>query len=301
MKSFVVPHKMVLLHIKRGNESQFLYEVSVTTPVLQLNKELVLIYNGRLKISRICGEMEELAKYGPMFPPDILGLTEEQVNELNLVDEYAEQVIPSGGWIYNRDPVGRRNGRQPRDEKMQQILNKSIEDAKQMVSKHLVNENRTLTLKQVQNALDILRGAVTIVYPMNLPPHDTIQMEFLNSEDLSGTQASLEVFEPAKVQLWFAGRQLLAENRLSDYLGNNEKCKVILKMVKTGEGAPGREPVFSDEARKQIMLQQYRRQEELKSLEDDDDDSYLNSKWADNTNLKQQLHGIQNINFRFGK
>lgn len=300
LKSVFSLNKMVLLHIKRGNESQFLYEASVTTPVSHLNKEIVLIYNGRLKISRICGEMEELAKYGPMFPPDILGLTEEQVNELKLVDEYAEKVIPSGGWTFYCDPIGRRNGRQPL-EKMQQILKKSIEDAKQLVSKHLVTENKTLTLKQVQNALDILRGAVTIVYPMNLPPHDTIQMEFTNSEDLSGTQASLEVFEPAKVQLWFAGRQLLAENRLNDYLGNNEKCKVILKIVKHGEGAPGREPVFSEEARKQIMLQQYRRQEELKSLEDDDDDHYLNSKWADNTNLKQQLHGIQNINFRFGK
>lgn len=291
---------MVLLHIKRGNESQFLYETSVAIPISQLNQEIVLIYNGRLKISRICGEIEELSKYGPMFPPEILGLTDDQVSELKLVDEYAEKVIPSGGWNYNRDPVGRRNGRQPQD-KMQEILMKSIDDAKQMVSKHLINENKPIKLKHVQNALDILRGAVTIVYPMNLPPHDTIQMEFTNAEDLSGTQASLEVIEPAKVQLWFAGRQMLAENRLCDYLGSNEKCKVILKIVKHGEGAPGREPVFSEEARKQIMLQQYRRQEELKHLEDDDDDSYLNSSWANNSNLKQQLHGIQNINFRCGK
>lgn len=47
----------------------------------------------------------------------------------------------------------------------------------------------------------------------------------------------------------------------------------------------------------QIMLQQYRRQEDIKRLENDDDDTYLNSKWADNTNLEQQFHGIQNINF----
>lgn len=291
---------MVLLHIKRGNESQFLYETSVSIEVAQLNKEIVSIYNGRLKIGRICSELDELAKHGPMFPPEILGLTEEQVDELKLVDEYAEKVIPSGGWTYNRDPVGRRNGRQPQ-EKMQDLLKSAINDAKQMVSKHLIDENKALTLKQVQNAIDILRGAVMIVYPMNLPPHDPIHMEFTNTEDLSGTQASLEVIEPAKMQLWFAGRQLLAEQRLNNYLGNNDKCKVILKIVKHGEGAPGREPVFDEEARKQIMLQQYRRQEELKRLDDDDDDSYLNSTWANNSNLKQQLHGIQNINFRFGK
>lgn len=291
---------MVLLHIKRGSESQFLYETSIQTRISMLNKEIVLIYNGRLKIGRIRSEMEELAKHGPMLPPDILGLADEQVEELKLVDEYAEKCIPSGGWIYNRDPVGRRNGRQPQTQ-MQEMLKNAMDDAKQMVSKHLISDDKPLTLKQVQNAIDILRGAVTICYPMQLPPHDTIFMEFTNTEDLSGTQASREVIEPAKMQLWFAGRQLLPDNRLCDYLGNNEKCKVILKIVKHGEGAPGREPVFSEEARKQIMLQQYHRQEELKRLEEDDDDSYLNSNWADGSNLKQQLHGIQNINFRYGK
>lgn len=45
----------------------------------------------------------------------------------------------------------------------------------------------------VQEALDMLRGAVMIAYPMNLPPHDVIRQEFDNNEDLTGTQASLEV------------------------------------------------------------------------------------------------------------
>ncbi|XP_031625919.1 cilia- and flagella-associated protein 298 [Contarinia nasturtii] len=290
---------MVFLHLKRGNESQFLFETSVTMPISKLNKEIVLMYNGRLKISRICSEMEGLKDHGPMFPPEIIGLTEEQVRELKLVDQYAEKVVPSDGWVYNRDPVGRRNGRQP-NVKMQELLLKSINDAKEMVSKKMIDDNKSLTLKHVQNAIDILKGAVTIVYPMGLPPHDPIYMEFNNTEDLSGTQAALDVIEPSKMQLWFAGRQMLDEKLLSDYLGKNEKCKVIVKIVKHGEGAPGREPVFNEEVRKQIMLQQYRRQEELKRLEEDHDDSYLNSKWADNSNLKQQLHGIQNINFRFG-
>jgi hypothetical protein len=33
-----------------------------------------------------------------------------------------------------------------------------------------------------------LRGAVMIVYPMGLPPHDPIKQEFEDTEDLSGTQ-----------------------------------------------------------------------------------------------------------------
>lgn len=290
---------MVILHIKRGTESQFLYETTVAAAVSCAAKEIVSIYNGRLKVGRICGEIEELLKYGPMFPPEILGLTDEQVQELKLNDAWENKVEPSGGWSYNRDPIGRRNGRQP-CAAMQHILRKAINDAKELVSKKLVDANKSLTIKHVQEALAHLSGAVTIVYPMQLPPHDTIRMELTNTEDLSGTQASQEVVEPAKVQLWFAGRQMLDGKHLQDYIGRIEKCKVIVKLVKYGEGAPGREPVISEEARKQLMLQQYRRQEELKKLEEDDDDEYLNSNWADNSHMKRQLHGVQNVQYRYG-
>ena len=40
----------------------------------------------------------------------------------------------------------------------------------------------------IHDALGKLRGAVTIVYPMGLPPHDPIRLEFEGNEDLSGTQ-----------------------------------------------------------------------------------------------------------------
>ena len=40
----------------------------------------------------------------------------------------------------------------------------------------------------IGDALSKLRGAVTIVYPMGLPPYDPIRLEFEGNEDLSGTQ-----------------------------------------------------------------------------------------------------------------
>lgn len=78
--------------------------------------------------------MEQLSKHGIMLPPDILGLTDEQVQELKLVDEWGEKCVPSGDWTYNKDPVGRRNGKQP-DESMQKIILKAIDEAKAIISK----------------------------------------------------------------------------------------------------------------------------------------------------------------------
>ncbi|PBC33333.1 hypothetical protein APICC_04441 [Apis cerana cerana] len=175
-----------------------------------------------------------------MLPHNMMGLTDEQVEELKLKDEWGEKCVPMGGWTFNKDVIGRRNGKQP-NTKMQEVLKKTIEEARAMVSKKLIQQEKLVTQKTVQEALDILRGAVMIVYPMGLPPHDVIQQEFENTEDLSGTQASLE-----------------------DYLGMNEKTKIIVKLQKRGAGKPAREPLMSEEERKQLMLHAYRRQEQLK-------------------------------------
>lgn len=56
-------------------------------------------------------EIELLAQHGVMLPPNMQGLTDEQVEELKIKDEFSEVCIPSGGFVENSDPVGRRNGR----------------------------------------------------------------------------------------------------------------------------------------------------------------------------------------------
>lgn len=217
---------MVRLHIKRGDESQFLFDTEVKNQVSAVIPEILAIFNGRLKVNRICAEIEELANYGIMLPPEMIGLTDEQVQDLKLSDTWAEKCIPSGGFAFCKDPVGRRNGRQPMVP-MQEVLKKAIEDSKTMIHKNLVTMNKPLILKTVEEALNILKGAVTIVYPMKLPPHDPIRMEFTNTEDLSGTHASKEVIEPVKGQLWFAGHQMIPEKKLADYVGMNDKTKVF--------------------------------------------------------------------------
>lgn len=99
---------MVVIHVKHNDQSQFLHETTLSTPVEELVQKVVAVYNGRLKIERICSEIEELAKYGTMYPPEILGLNEDQVEELKLVDTWGDKCIPSGGYTLVKDPIGRR-------------------------------------------------------------------------------------------------------------------------------------------------------------------------------------------------
>lgn len=52
--------------------------------------------------------------------------------------------------------------------------------------------NIPLNYDIVKDAIDQMRGAVMIVYPMGLPPHDPVKQELENTEDLSGTQVRLK-------------------------------------------------------------------------------------------------------------
>lgn len=77
----------------------------------------------------------------------------------------------------------------------------------------------------------------------------------------------LQVIDVQLAQLWFSGKEMIIGKKLKDYLGMNEKTKIIVKLQKRGAGKPAREPLMSEEERKQLMLHAYRRQEQLKVSE----------------------------------
>ncbi|KAM6986100.1 cilia- and flagella-associated protein 298 [Aplochiton taeniatus] len=285
---------MVLLHVKRGDESQFLINTTVDVPIENLTQQITAIYNARLKVDRICSEIPELADHGITLPPNMQGLTDDQLVDLKLKDEWEEKCAPSGGPVFKKDEIGRRNGYAPND-KMKEVLQRTMEEAKALISNKQAQANVCVTMEMVKEALDQLRGAVTIVYPMGLPPHDPIRMEFENQEDLSGTQASLQVIPEEEAQLWWAAKELQRDKKLQDYIGKNEKTKIVVKIQKRGQGAPAREPLVTEEQQKQMMMHYYRRQEELKKLEGVDDDSHLQSDWSDRQALKRQFQGLNNI------
>ena len=57
---------------------------------------------------------------------------------------------------------------------------------------------------------------------------------------------------------------MISGKKLLDYVGKNEKTKIIAKLQKKGQGAPARESVFTEDEKKQMMAYAYRKQEELK-------------------------------------
>eukprot|EP00051_Salpingoeca_urceolata_P026910 m.479242 g.479242 ORF g.479242 m.479242 type:complete len:291 (+) comp21377_c0_seq1:154-1026(+) len=288
---------MVVLNVKRGDAQQFLYETTTDTSVADVTVEVARIFNGRNRIERLASAVEQLAQHGINLPPNMQGLTDDQISELKLVDEFSKACYPSGGTTQNPDPMGKRTGNAP-TAKLAEVLVKTAGEAKEMVSQKQAAANIKLSLKTIDEAVERVRGAVMIVYPMGLPPHEDVDAILNDDEDLSGTQAAKEVVPEASAALWWANKELARSKKLSDYIGKNEKTKIVVKIQKSGSGAPSREPVFSEEQQKEMMAFAYRKQEEAKKLAETDEDAYLNSPWADSSSLKQSLHGTGSIGWR---
>ena len=61
---------MVVIQIKSGETDSFLYETCCDTSNDTVVRELVRIWNLRLRLQQLVGAIRELALYGPMKPPD---------------------------------------------------------------------------------------------------------------------------------------------------------------------------------------------------------------------------------------
>lgn len=107
-------------------------------------------------------------------------------------------------------------------------------------------------------------------------------------------QASLQVIAEDECQLWWAGKELRRGKKLQEFVGKNEKTKLVVKISKVlsisaevdtceirqdlpsvtvesvsasfqkGQGAPAREPLITDAQQQQMMMRYHKRQEELK-------------------------------------
>jgi len=289
---------MVKLHIKRGETSLFLFETVTSIPIVELIPELIRIHNARLRLERLADEVSQLAEHGIYKPTEAVGLTDEQIVEMKIKDLWTPKCFPSGGSEFNRDVIGKRTGNAPKAE-LKEVLNKTCAEALAATEgKTFAAANKCMTLAAIEEQIQIVKGAVMIVYPMGLPPYDEVTHILNNTENLAGRQAELMVLDEETGALWWAGKELMRGKVLADYVGKNEKTKIVAKLQSKGSGAPVREPAVSPELQKEMMAYAYKKQEEMKKLEEADDDAYLGAAWADSSALKNRLQGTTGIGWR---
>merc|ERR1719238_2044945 len=133
-----------------------------------------------------------------------------------------------------------------------------------------------------------------IAYPMGLPDYDGVRLILEEREVLEGA-ASLEVLDPEHISIWCFSKELQRDKLLSDYVGKNEKTKVVAKLQKKGAGAPQREPIVSEDEQKAMIAFYHKKQQQAEKLALEDEDSYMNSSWANPKSLKNSFTGVGEV------
>lgn len=287
---------MVFIHYKKTDYDQFFYETSVTTKIEQVIEELVDINNLRITLDRLCVSIEDLANHGTLKPEETRGLPHEMTPDEhgNLPEKGSkEEVKLQPGQRYVEDKTRYRNGIVLSEDLTKVLLNE-VANARNVISKESQTQKTPLTLKVLKDALNNLRGAIMITYPAyhGLPEWEPARAILEEKFDFSSVASDkYEYFVPKDTSLWWAGKDLQRGKTLGDYVGKNEKTKIIVKLQKIGSGAPAREPPIDQEAHKNMLAFYHKKQEEQKKLEEDNDDAYMSAPWADPKGLKNQLIG----------
>jgi len=295
---------MVLLHFKIAEKNQFIYSVPATTPITDIIKGAVEINNLRCKIDTLCMVTEELIKHGPLKPEEYRGLKETENLDENIEPQYRAKKTPfpeKVGTKYNEDKTNQRTGWILEDDINKKIM-EAVKEAKEYLDPKRAESRKITTSDELNKLIQLMYGGVMIGYPAyhGLGEWEPCRVIFEDKSDiLKKDEPNQDYFQFDTTCLWYAGKELERGKLLSDYIGKNEKTKVVVKFTKKGSGAPVREPLIDKETHSKMLQYYYKKQEEEKKLQNENEDSYLDSQWADPKQMGKKLYMNGEISWKY--
>ena len=297
---------MVLIHYKKSKNDQFIIESSAQSPVSELRKNLIFMNNLRIKLDKLIQSIEGLMSHGPLKPESLRGLTMPETIQPALELLPKEQIPFASTEVSNisqelrPDKTGYRTGVAP----IRSISDQCMERVHKYID--LLNPQRAdkrtpISEQEINEAVDMIRAAIMIVYPgyHSLPPWETTVLILEDKMNFIQQWPNCGWLEASQSAIWWAKKELTMEKKLCDYIGRNEKTKIIVKIEAVGKGGPLAEPPIDAETQKKMMAYYYKKQEEMKKLEENNENDYMNSAWANPNFLKNQMNnGGRNIRWK---
>ncbi|KAL9657973.1 hypothetical protein ABK040_016625 [Willaertia magna] len=276
---------MVLLKLKQSDKDIFLIEEPHDSELNIVIRNVVNLYNLRIKLKLMITELERLRDKGPVLnSTNNEDCISTQLQVLSLKEEEEEE---------NNNDEPKYAG-PIKDENIVNTVNNVIMESKRVLSNEKAEQKIVTKQEDVEYCIKNVTGAVMMAFPAGLAEEDP--MRDLLKDDFQ----CKEMFDPESATLWFAGKELTRDKKLMDYksIGRNDKTMILVKLGKKGGSAPLREAPIDEEVQKKLLSYWHKKQEEQKKLLEDDDVSYSNSEWANPKGLKTQFQGISSTKWK---
>lgn len=125
-----------------------------------------------------------MVEHGEMKPVETHGYSEEEISTFAASSEQPKKVpsiVDGREVLLNPDPTGRRNGVAPSQE-MALVIEKTVANAERVLSTDHVDKGIELTMEELEEAVNEIKGALMIVWPMGLKDYEPAR------EILDGTE-----------------------------------------------------------------------------------------------------------------
>eukprot|EP00466_Bigelowiella_natans_P004553 jgi/Bigna1/90278/estExt_fgenesh1_pg.C_660090 len=300
---------MVLLRVKRELK-EFVVETKTSASVDDICTEVGELHNLMLAAHRLAGQIDQLAKHGPMR------------KQAGCDDKTGELVDPMKEKASNPhyDPLGFRVGKPPGPD-VAKVLTRTADECRAAIDVQQAARKIVISRSKIEEAINNIKGAVMIAYPMNLPEHDIIRTMLEGKDDVQAA-CPKEAVDPKTCVIWFARkppkRCKCNNNNCPPENGPQREAEQILweKREDVSQSAvangclnryasqknqrmPQREARLDKDAQTKMMQYWHKKNEEDKRLkEQEEEDDYLNSDWANPKGYKAALQGMKGIRFR---
>ena len=134
----------------------------------------------------------ELLKYGPEKQESEKGYTEEQLDELaktQAADTKPKREISKAGFTFYEItcPTGTRVGLQAGPDAVG-VVEPTLQQASVLTNaKEMVAQGKQLSLAEMKQSFEMIKGALTIIYPEGLPEWDPARAAIEDNEELEGS------------------------------------------------------------------------------------------------------------------
>ncbi|KAJ3097479.1 hypothetical protein HDU97_004846 [Phlyctochytrium planicorne] len=278
---------MVVLAVKKGEELLFNYETTLPTKISDIIEAISDIQTLKVRLARLVQASAEVLKHGPVK----VGYLDRSIKELegdSDDEEDAGQGSSSGAlqkrgssapkedprkgqlmskegrhFVFNPDPSGMRTGESPVPETAS-VIQETLENANKILDRAYHSTGKFLKLDEISEHIRLIGGALTIAYPMGLPADDPARIILEDKEDIDEIK---EIIQPFEASLWWAGRELTPSKTLGEFVGKNEKTKIIVKYQRKNQGPPTREPPLDEMGQRNLMAYYYKKQEKDKVIQ----------------------------------
>ncbi|PRP80082.1 hypothetical protein PROFUN_10765 [Planoprotostelium fungivorum] len=262
---------MVVIVHKKTEDDQFMIECTCSTINGDITTQIVRLSNGRFRLSRLADEMEKMV----------------ELNSSNKEDEDDDKRIREDEGGYSTLNL---------NDHQKSLLDRAINDVRLFLSKKQVDQKISLTEETIEQQVSSIRTVLTIMNPAGFSTDHILSKVMRN--DASDLEGRKEVYDERTATLWWSNKELLRDQKIGDFIGRNEKTKIMVKLAKSGSSGPPARDNTETQQQKEMLAYYYKKQQEHQKMETDSDDSYLNSAWADPKQLKTAFNGLSNINWK---